>query len=200
MGADVRQALISAFSEEGLVLDRQALALLVEHLVQGGHDSGEELQQGIAKLLGSIGAGGCQLKRAVRHEGCCSFRVSRPSRLRWCAAGTEATVTAVEAGSILQKCAGQQKASAACVQVISAFAAPRVKYDPIRNAFYKPPGKATLHGLAQVLTTLRAELMARISAMKSATAETPAYVCAVSAPYTCHRTHLGWTRPGMLLV
>ena len=63
MGADVRQALISAFSEEGLVLDRPALTLLVEHLVQAGLDSGEALQQGIAKLLGAVGAGTCQAKQ-----------------------------------------------------------------------------------------------------------------------------------------
>ena len=59
-------------------------------------------------------------------------------------------VTAAVAKSILPTFSGQQKASAACVQVISAFSVPRVRYDPIRNAFYKPPGKPTLHGLAEV--------------------------------------------------
>ena len=64
-------------------------------------------------------------------------------------------VTAAIAKKILQTCSGQQKASAACVQVISAFSVPRVRYDPIRNAFYKPPGKPTLHGLAEVQPPFR---------------------------------------------
>lgn len=61
-----------------------------------------------------------------------------------------ATISGADAASMLEKCAGQQTASAASVQVVDAFAVPRVKYDPVRSSFYRLPGPGTLHGTAQV--------------------------------------------------
>ena len=41
------------------------------------------------------------------------------------------------------------------IQVISAFQAPRVKYDPIRRSFYLAPERAPLLGVAQARSCLK---------------------------------------------
>ena len=121
MVLDAKQSLITAFAEQGLTLDRKALALLSQHVASDEDAaSPEALQQAIARLLAAVSA------------------------------GSASTISGPEAASILEKCAGRQSAGAASVQVIDAFAVPRVKYDPIRSSFYPLPGKGTLHGTAEV--------------------------------------------------
>ncbi len=60
------------------------------------------------------------------------------------------TLDAAAAAELVAALRGEARQGVEPIQVISAFQVPRVKYDPIRHAFYLAPGPAPLLGTAEV--------------------------------------------------
>jgi hypothetical protein len=79
------------------------------------------------------------------------------------------TLDAAAAAELVAALRGEARQGVEPIQVISAFQVPRVKYDPIRRAFYLAAGPAPLLGTAEVplRPALFAELQGGLSSSKS---------------------------------
>ena len=137
---------------------------------------------------------------------CTCAPVLCPARLRLGVrrgAAQVSTLDAAAAAELVAALRGEARQGVEPIQVISAFQVPRVKYDPIRHAFYLAPGPAPLLGTAEV--PFAPALFAQPQGGPSLPRVTQRRAtCAARLPATCLTTCLQrvpygvWTSPAAL--
>lgn len=159
MAAETRLSILQSFQANGLFIDKEALSVLSEYITSIKGSSAE-----IRLLLESCQAGqtllwlACCISHLLTYNSAVVSPAADCTRNNRSKSSLDATDESLKIGKseALDLVSRQQGSSRHIeyIQVISAFEVPRIKFDPIRKAFYREERACSIFAEASVSYSL----------------------------------------------